>query len=206
MNKITTIFWDLGGVVLTNAWDREQRVKVLNEFDITSQELLNEFGDRHREVAASFESGKFSLRDYLNLTLFGMPKVFTHDQFKEKMFEQSRALPGLSVLKEVSASGKYFLASLNNESLELNEHRIRHFGLHDHFNAFFSSCYLNVMKPNPEIYRAALNISHRKPEECLFIDDRQQNVEAARLCGLNAIHYVNPDQLRSDLAKFGVSL
>jgi putative hydrolase of the HAD superfamily len=206
MEKITTIFWDLGGVVLTNAWDHEQRVKVLNEFDITSEEHLNEFSDRHREVAASFESGKFSLLDYLNLTLFGMPKVFTHEQFKEKMFEQSRTLPGLEVLKQVSASGKYFLASLNNESLELNEYRIRHFKLDDHMNAFFSSCYLSLMKPNPEIYRAALNIAHRKASECLFIDDRAQNIESARRCGLNAIHYRDPEQLGKELDQFGVSI
>ena len=206
MQKITSIFWDLGGVVLTNAWDRDQRVKVLNEFNITSNEQLNEFGDRHREVAAPFESGKFSLSEYLNLTLFGMPQIFTHDQFKEKMFEQSKPLPGLEVLKEVSASGKYFLASLNNESRELNEHRIRHFELRDHFTAFFSSCYLNIMKPNPEIYRAALNISHRKADECLFIDDRAQHVEAARHVGLHAIHYIGPEQLRADLAKFNVTI
>lgn len=206
MQKITTIFWDLGGVVLTNAWDRDQRVKVLNEFNITSDEQLNEFGDRHREVAAPFETGRFSLKEYLNLTLFGMPQVFTHGQFQEKMFEQSKPLPGLEVLKQVSATGKYYLASLNNESLELNEHRIRHFELRDHFDAFFSSCYLNTMKPNPEIYRAALNISHRKPEECVFIDDRAQNVEAARRCGLNAIVYSDPEQLRAELAKLNVSI
>ena len=133
MNKITTIFWDLGGVVLTNAWDRDQRVQVLSEFNITTSEELNEFGDRHREVAAPFESGKFSLQEYLNLTLFGMPQIFTHDQFKEKMFEQSKPLPGLEVLKEVAGSGKYFLASLNNESKELNEHRIKHFELPNFF-------------------------------------------------------------------------
>lgn len=206
MNKITAIFWDLGGVVLTNAWDREQRVRVLNEFKITSDEELNEFGDRHREVAAPFESGKFTLREYLNLTLFGMPQIFSHDQFKEKMFEQSKLLPGLEVLKGVASTGKYFMASLNNESRELNEHRIKHFELHNYFEAFFSSCYLNIMKPNPEIYRAALNISHRTPEECVFIDDRSQNVEAARQNRMYAIHYLNPDQLRNELAKLDVSL
>lgn len=206
MSKISAIFWDLGGVVLTNAWDREQRVRVLNEFKITSAEELNEFGDRHREVAASFESGKFSLRQYLDLTLFGMPQVFSHDQFKEKMFEQSKPLAGLEVLKAVAKNGKYFLASLNNESRELNEYRIRHFELYNYFGAFFSSCYLNIMKPNPEIYQAALNISHRKAEECIFIDDRPQNVEAARQCGMYAIHYVDPDQLRNELAKLGISL
>lgn len=206
MNKISTIFWDLGGVVLTNAWDRDQRVQVLNEFKITSADELNEFGDRHREVASLFESGKFTLTEYLNMTLFGMPQIFTHEQFKEKMFEQSKSLPGMEVLKEVSATGRYFLASLNNESKELNEHRIKHFDLHNYFQAFFSSCYLNIMKPNPEIYRAALNISHRHAEQCVFIDDRAQNVEAARHCGMHAIHYLNPDQLRMELDKMNISI
>lgn len=206
MSEITTLFWDLGGVVLTNAWDREQRVKVLNEFGITDPAMLNEFGDRHREVAALFETGQCSLDEYLDMTVFGLTNGFTKEKFIQKMFEQSKAMEGMSVLQSIAASGKYFLATLNNESKELNEHRIKQFELDRYFNAFFSSCYLNRMKPDPDIYRTALSITQNDPAECVFIDDRAQNVQAAKRVGINAVQYQNPGQLTQALAAVGVKL
>jgi len=204
--NITTIFWDLGGVVLTNAWDRDQRVRVLSEFGITAKPDLDEFGDRHREVASLFEIGQCTLQEYLDMTLFGIERNFTREQFKEKMFEQSQALEGLEVLKAVADTGKYFLATLNNESRELNEHRFQKFGLTRYFRTFFSSCYLKMMKPNPDIYQTALNLTQREAGECVFIDDRAQNAEAARRLGIHAIEYKNPTQLKGELKKFGVSV
>lgn len=204
MTKITTIFWDLGGVVLTNAWDRDQRVRVLAEFGITSKAELDEFGDRHREVAASFEVGKCTLDDYLEMTLFGFTRRFSIQDFKQKMFDQSLPLSGFDILKNVASTGRYFLATLNNESRELNEYRIQQFELKKFFRAFFSSCYLSTMKPSQDMYQLALSITQRRPDECLFIDDRVQNVEAARRCGLHAIRYEDPAQLREQLAAHDV--
>ncbi len=204
MEKITTLFWDLGGVALTNGWDRNERINVLNGCGITSKEDLDEFGDRHREVNAMFEIGKCTLDEYLKMTLFGLGKNVTHEKFKQLMFVQSRTLPGYEVLKAVAASGNYFLAALNNESRELNDYRIKTFELPKYFKVFCSSCYLGLMKPNPEIYLAALNIAQKRPAECIFIDDRAQNAEAARQCGMHAIHYHDPDQLKEEFNKLGV--
>lgn len=203
---ITTLLWDLGGVVLTNAWDREQRIKVLHEFGITSKDELDEFGDRHREVAPLWEIGKCTIDDYLFMTLFGFSQAVSKDAFREKMFAQSEALSGIEVLKQVKASGKYFLITLNNESKELNEYRIDRFGLREYFSAFFSSCYLNMMKPNPKMYQTALHITQRSPEECLFIDDRQQNVESAKRLGLHAVHYTDNASLLRELRSCGIDV
>lgn len=198
MRPITTMFWDLGGVVLTNAWDREQRIKVLNSHGITEKHHLDEFGDRHREVAAGFEIGHYSLDEYLDMTLFDMHHI-AREPFKESMFAQSESLPGMDVLAEVVQTGRCFMATLNNESLPLNEYRIARFKLKQYFQVFCSSCYLGVTKPTKEIYETALHITHNKPEECVFIDDREQNAEAAKKLGIHAIHYKNPDQLRKEL-------
>ncbi len=203
---ISTILWDLGGVVLSNAWDREQRVKVLREFGITSKADLDEFGDRHREAAPLWEIGKCTMEDYLFMTLFGFSHSISKEDFREKMFEQSEPLDGLDVLKQVHATDKYFLVTLNNESRELNEYRIQHFKLATYFSAFFSSCYLNMMKPNPKIYATALQILQRAPEQCLFIDDRQQNVESAKRFGLHAIHYTDNESLVRELRSKGIDV
>jgi putative hydrolase of the HAD superfamily len=204
--NVTTLLWDLGGVVLTNAWDREQRIKVLNEFGITSKDELDEFGDRHREAAPLWEIGKCTIDDYLFMTLFGFSQTVSKETFREKMFAQSDALPGLEVLKRVKASDRYFLITLNNESKELNEYRIDRFGLREYFSAFFSSCYLNMMKPNPKMYQTVLQIIQRSPDECLFIDDRQQNVESAKRLGLHAIHYADNTALLGELHKLGIDV
>ncbi len=203
---ITTIFWDLGGVVLTNGWDREQRTRVLQELGITAPDEIEEFEDRHREASPLLEIGKCTLDDYLYMTAFGFSRDVSKEEFKKKMMEQSAVHHGMEVLQSVAAMSKYFLVTLNNESRELNQHRIETFQLRKYFSSFFSSCYLNMMKPNPKIFLTVLDIIQRSPAECLMIDDRWQNVESARRLGLQVIHYTDNASLIRDLRAAGVSI
>jgi putative hydrolase of the HAD superfamily len=121
------------------------------------------------------------------------------------MYAQSEALPdSIALIGRLAQARKVFLATLNNESRELNLHRIEKFGLRSYFSAFFSSCYLGVSKPHPQIYRMALDISQRQPEECVFIDDRSLNLECARRLGIHTIQFLNAGQMESDLRTLGV--
>jgi putative hydrolase of the HAD superfamily len=106
----------------------------------------------------------------------------------------------------VAACGTYLQATINNEPLELNEHRIHQFNLRREFRAFFSSCYLGVRKPEDRIYQVALKVTQRNPDECLFIDDRELNLESARQMHMRTIHFQNAAQLRRDLAASGVCI
>jgi putative hydrolase of the HAD superfamily len=106
----------------------------------------------------------------------------------------------------VAATGKYLLATINNEPLELNERRIRTFHLRRDFKAFFSSCYLGVRKPEERIYKVALEVTQRDPDECLFIDDRELNLECARQLRMRTIHFQNAAQLRRDLVASGICI
>jgi len=111
-------------------------------------------------------------------------------EFKEFMFEQSQELPGsLDYVRSLAAAGRYRVSALNNESLELNEYRIRRFHLDDVFLDFFSSCYLQMVKPDEDIYRAVLAITRIRPEQAIFIDDRAVNVESALAAGYNAVRF-----------------
>ena len=122
------------------------------------------------------------------------------------MFAQSRSCPEtLDLLASIGRAGRRLFASLNNEGLELNEYRIEKFNLRSYFLVFFSSCYLGVRKPDPRIYGLALKITQRKPEECIFIDDREENVEPARELGIHGIQFQTVAQLRDDLARLGVT-
>ncbi len=121
------------------------------------------------------------------------------------MMGQTKPFPdSLAIVDEVAATARYLLATLNNESRELNEHRIETLGLSENFSMFLSSCYLGVSKPEPEIYRIAIDVTQHSPDECLFIDDRSLNLECATLAGMRTIHFTDAAGLRADLAKEGI--
>jgi putative hydrolase of the HAD superfamily len=202
MAEITTLFWDNGGVILTNGWDRDARKLAVGTFHLDWED----FEDRHELVLDAFETGALSLDDYLKRTVFYRPRSFTIEDFKKFMFEQSQPFSdSLAFTGKLARSRKYLMAALNNESLEINEYRIKTFHLRDYFEAFFSSCYLGVRKPEAGIYKLALKITQREPGECILIDDRGLNLECARELGMNTIQYKNVVQLREDLARFGVT-
>ena len=195
MTDVTAVFFDVGGVLLTNGWDRRSRRATIEEFGLDWEE----FRDRHEFVAHDFETGEIDIDAYLHRTVFYRQRAFTSEKFFATMKAQSIALPGsLEVVAELSASS-LFLATLNNESRELNEHRIEAFGLRRWFNVFLSSCYVGVKKPDRAIYRLAFQITQRPPQECLFIDDRPLNVECAIDEGMQGILFERADQLRSVL-------
>jgi putative hydrolase of the HAD superfamily len=201
--EVTALFWDLGGVVLTNGWDRTARHAAVEKFGLN----MAEFDERHDAFFNGLETGRISLSEYLERTVFYRERAFTLDDFKKFVFDRSQILPdSFPVLGEVAKTKKYFVAALNNESFEINEYRIETFNLHAYFQAFFSSCYMGLRKPENEIYRRALYMAHRKPAECVFIDDRALNVESAKQVGMRGIHFQNANQLRHELAAHGVKL
>jgi putative hydrolase of the HAD superfamily len=201
--KITTLFWDIGGVILTNGWDRESRKEATEAFHLDWEE----FEDRHDLSFPAFDSGQITLNEYLDRTLFYRSRPFTREEFTAFMFAQSKEYPETrAILDNVASSGKYFVGSINNEPLELNQYRIEAFHLRRDFCVFFSSCYVRSRKPEEAIFRVALEVSQRPPEECLFIDDRTLNLENPRRLGMNTIHHQGAEQLRSELGKYGVEV
>lgn len=203
MAKITALFWDVGGVLLTNAWDRTSRRDLVEKFKLDGQD----FETRHDAIIAAFETGQLDLDHYLEQTIFFRPRGFTEQAVKDFIFAQSQPRPEtLAVVERLAHAKQYFLAMLNNESVELNRYRIERFGLRNYFSVFLSSCFLGVRKPDEAIYRLALQITQRAPEESVFIDDRSLNVECARRMGMLTVHFQGPAQLQAELRKLGVEL
>ena len=195
------VFFDVGGVLGTNGWDRATRQRAAAEFGFDWEE----FQDRHDFVSHDFEIGRLGLDQYLDRTLFYRQRTFGPDEFMAFMKAQSEPfLDSLEVVAELAASNTAVLASLNNESRELNDHRIRLFGLDEYFSMFLSSCYLGVSKPEPEIYRMAADITQRQPSECLFIDDRELNLECATLEGMQTHLFTTAAAMRARLVDLGL--
>lgn len=202
MPAIRALFWDIGGVLLTNAWDHNERAKALDHFQLNAEE----FHARHEMVVSSFERGKLTLDEYLDRTVFYRERAFTHEAFREFMFSLSQPFPeNLAVAQSLADSGKYFMGTINNESRELNEYRIEKFGLRKVFRLFVSSCYVGLRKPEREIYRMALEITQFPAEQCCFIDDRALNLECAKELGMHAIEMKDLESLQAKLGKLGVS-
>ena len=187
-------------MLLSNAWDREQRRRALAHFGL--DEL--EFEERHEMLASSFERGKISLDDYLQRTVFYRPRPFTPEEFKACMFSLSQPCEErLALARALARSCEYLMATINNESTELNLYRIQTYGLRELFDVFISSCFVGLRKPEEGIYRLALDITQRPPEECVFVDDRPLNVDAAARLGMSVIRVESTEQLRAELKKFG---
>ncbi len=200
---ISSIFFDLGGVLLTNGWDREARQRACDRFALD----WNDFQDRHEHIVDDFETGCMDLDTYLERTVFFEPRPFAAADFKAFMFEQSREDAGaLAFVRALRDQARYRLGVINNESLELNRYRIERFGLRDCFPLFFSSCFVRLRKPDAAIYRVALEVTQTPAEQAVLVDDRAINVEAAKRIGMQSIRYENLDQLRGCLVDLGVRL
>jgi len=201
VSAIHAIFWDVGGVLLTNAWDHTERMAALEQFHLNDEE----FHSRHEMVVSSFERGKISLDEYLERTVFYRNHPFTRDAFRDYMFSLSQPKPEvLGFARELADSGKYFMGTINNESRELNLFRIEKYGLRGIFRLFVSSCFVGLRKPESGIYRLALETTQVNPEECCFIDDRALNLECAAKMGMRTIQMQTLEQLRAELEKIGV--
>ena len=204
MDGVSTILWDIGGVLLTNGWDRQQRDAVLARFGLDSAG----FERRHSAVDQAWERDEIGVDEYLRQTVFFEPRTFTPAEFIEAMRAQSALLPdsGVGILRRLAASQQYVLATVNNEARALNEFRLKKFNLLDEFDAFFSSCYLGLRKPDRKIFQIALDVLQRDPERAVFIDDRAENVAAAVSLGIHGIRYQGSAQLAKELAALGISL
>jgi len=201
--EITTLFWDIGGVILTNGWDRGSRKEAAIAFHLD----WDEFQDRHDFSFPAFDCGQITLNEYLDRTVFYRQRGFTREEFTAFIFAQSKEFPETrAILDKVSNSAKYFVGAINNEPLELNQYRIEAFDLRRNFLVFFSSCYVHSRKPEEMIFRVALEVTQRPPEKCLLIDDRPLNLESPRRLGMNTIHHQNAGQLRSELGNYGVEV
>jgi putative hydrolase of the HAD superfamily len=200
---ITTVFWDIGGVVLTNGWDHNSRMEAAQAFQLDWEE----FRERHDLSFPAFDAGQITLDQYLDRTLFYRARTFAREEFTAFMFAQSKEYPETrQLLRDLAGIKRYFVASINNEPRELNNYRIEAFGLREEFQVFFSSCYLHARKPEEPIFRMALEVSQRPAQECVFIDDRSLNLENPRRLGMNVIHHKNAAQTRAELKAFGVEV
>jgi len=202
LSESSTLFFDVGGVILTNAWDTPARERAIAAFGLDAVD----FHARHGMVKTAFETGRLSLDSYIQKTVFHVERPFSPADFRAFMFQQSQVLGDtLEWVRSLAATGRYRLFTLNNESRELHEYRVATFGLCPVFRSFLTSCYLGQVKPDEDLYRNALGIAGCGARDGIFVDDRLVNVETAVMLGLKAIRFEGLDSLRATLKDLGVT-
>jgi len=198
---ITTLFLDIGGVLLTNGWDHLARRRAAAKFKLEFTDLE----ERHHLTFDTYEEGKLTLQEYLDRVVFCRKRPFTRDQFRRFMFAQSKPYPKMIELaKQLKARHGLKVAVVSNEARELNEYRIQKFGLARLVDCFVSSCFVHIRKPDADIYRLALDVTQTPAQEALYIENTPLFVQVAEGLGIRSILHTDYRSTCAKLAWFGL--
>lgn len=198
---ITTLFLDIGGVMLTNGWGHESRRKAADVFKID----FDDMEERHHLTFVTYEEGKLTLKEYLNRVVFYEKRSFTADQFQDFMFDQTTPYHEMiEFIKRLKEQNHLKIAVVNNEARELNEHRIKKFHLNQFVDFFISSCFVHYRKPDADIFRIALDIAQVPAEHVVYIEDMQMFVDVARDLGIRSIRHKDYTSTSAELASMGL--
>ena len=201
--RVTTLFLDIGNVLLTNGWDRHMRVNAAARFKLD----LDEMNERHHLTFDTYEEGKLSLDEYLDRVVFYEKRPFTKEDFKDFLFAQSKPFPEMiDLICRLKARYHLKVAVVSNEGRELTEHRIAKFRLADFIDFFIASCFVHYRKPDADIYRIALDIAQVAPDCVAYVEDRAMFVDVAAGLGIHGIVHKSFELTRDALAVMGLIL
>jgi putative hydrolase of the HAD superfamily len=199
--SITTLFLDIGGVLLTDGWDHHARKRAAKHFKLDPAELE----ERHRLNFDIFEAGKLTLQEYLNRVIFHQKRAFTRGKFQRFMFAQSKPFPHMiGLVRRLKAKYSLKIAVVSNEARELNDYRIRKFLLGGFVDFFISSCYVHISKPDADMFRLALDIAQVPVRQIVYIDNTAMFVQIAEGMGIRSILHVDYSTTRAKLAALGL--
>jgi len=200
---ITTLFLDIGGVLLSNGWGHESRKLAAETFHLDEAEME----ERHHLNMVTHEEGKLTLSEYLNRVVFYEKRSFTPDQFQEFMYTQTTPnLEMIEFIKQLKEQYKLKIAVINNEGRILNEYRIRKFQLTQFVDFFISSCFVHYRKPDTDIFRLALDVAQISVDQAVYIEDLQMFVDVARELGIRSIRHKNQLSTSEVLATMGLKI
>jgi putative hydrolase of the HAD superfamily len=199
---ITTLFLDIGGVLLTDAWDHNARRRAAKNFKLEWDEME----DRHRLAFETHEQGKLTFEEYLSQVAFYKKRPFTRAQFRSFILAQSKPYPEtIELFAQLKIRHGLKIAVVSNESREMNAYRIRKFKLDGFVDFFISSCFVHIRKPDADIFRLALDIAQTAARQVLYIDNTPMFVQVAEGLEIRSIHHTDYTSTCAQLASLGLS-
>lgn len=200
---ITTLFLDVGGVLLTNGWDRPMRERAAQHFGLD----WNELEERHHLTFDTYEEGKLGLDEYLSRVIFYQPRPFTREDMRQFMFSQSQSFPAMiDLVRQLRSRYRLKVAVVSNEGRELAVYRIQKFALAEFVDFFTVSSFVHFRKPDADIFRLALDVAQVQPLQVAYIEDRPMFVQVAESLGLVGVRHEGVESTRQALAGLGLSL
>jgi putative hydrolase of the HAD superfamily len=200
---ITTLFLDIGGVLLTNGWDTDLRKQTAEHFGLDYDEIYH----RHHVTYDIYEEGKMTLDEYLWQIIFYDQRSFTPEDVKTYILEQAKPFQDIiDLVRRLRAVYGLRVAVVSNEGREIAEDRIRRFNLRDFVDLFIVSAFVHLRKPDLDIYRLALDVAQVKPEHVAYIEDRPLLCDVAARLGLHSVLNRNAKETREILATLGLVL
>jgi putative hydrolase of the HAD superfamily len=199
--KITTLFVDIGGVLLTDGWDHNARQMAAAHFKLVWADMES----RHRLNFATYEEGKVTLEEYLNRTVFYDKRPFTQVEFREFMFAQSQPYPEMiALIRKLKAKYGLKIIVVSNEARELNAYRIQKFRLSEFVDGFISSCFVHLRKPDKDIFKLAIDIAQTPTDQIVYIENTAMFIQIAQTLGIQGILHENFQSTKQQLASFGL--
>jgi putative hydrolase of the HAD superfamily len=198
---VTTLFIDVGEVLLTNGWDHRARRRAAKHFKLAWVDME----ERHSLVFETHEEGRMTFQEYLGWVIFYQKRPFTRSQFRDFIFAQSKPYPGvIELVANLKARYGLKIVVVSNESREVNAYRIRAFKLDRLVDTFISSCFVHMRKPDVDIFRLALDLAQTPPAQVVYIDNTPMFVQIAEGLGIRSILHVDLKSTRARLSSFGL--
>ena len=202
-SAITALFLDVGGVLLTNGWDHHARRCAAKHFVLNWAELQ----ERHELNFETHEEGKITFHEYLDRVIFWQKRAFTRAEFRQFMFAQSKPFTGMiELVRNLKSKYRLKIIVVSNESRELNARRIRRFRLDGFVDAFISSCFVHLRKPDADIFRLALDIAQVPARHIVYIENTPLFVQIADSLKIRSILHTDYQSTAAKLATFGLQI
>ncbi len=198
---ITCLFLDVGGVLLTNGWDHHARKRAAKHFKLDWAEMQ----ERHELNFEIQEEDKITFQEYLDRVVFWKKRPFTRAEFRQFMFAQSKPFSEMiELVRHLKAKYKLKIFVVSNEAREVNAYRIRQFKLDGFVDAFISSCFVHLRKPDADIFRLALDIAQVPAGQIVYIENTPLFVQVAESLGIRSILHTDCKSTAAKLAAFGL--
>ncbi|MEZ5314712.1 MAG: HAD-IA family hydrolase [Chlamydiales bacterium] len=195
---IKGLFLDIGGVLMTNGWDHVLQQKTANHFGVDYSEMQA----RHHLLFETYEIGKLTFEEYLKKIFFFEKRVFTLKEVKKFIFNSVEPFHDMvQYICKIKKEYNLKIGVISNEGRELALDRIKRFDLSSFIDFFVVSSFVHFRKPDPDIYRLAIDIMQVSPDDIVYIDDRLMLIQSAEEIGLKGIHHTDMNKTKMILNK-----
>lgn len=198
--KLPVVVFDFGGVIAKA--DTAQMSEFLTaSFAINKDELSNALRAMQIFVSNGGSEKEF-WEQYAITKRVNLPNDW-FDQYGTVIRRSITEIPETLALVKALQSHGYQTAILSDVT-QYQAEILRNMGYYDLFSPVLLSCNTGLKKPDPKAFQNLLQNLNLLPCQILFIDDKSENVNSAKNLGIDAIHFLNPTQLKDELEKRGL--